>query len=145
MTYLLDVNVLIALIDGGHTHHHVAHGWFDREGRHAFATCPITENGVLRIVGNPRYAGSPGSPAEVIPSLAVLRGSPGHEFWSDDLSLLDSTHIKAPALLNASQVTDSYLLALAVSRGGRFATLDRRLIASAVLGGADALCIIAGA
>ncbi len=53
--YLLDVNVLIALIDANHVHHDRAHQWFAAEGVHAWATCATTENGLLRIVGNPRY------------------------------------------------------------------------------------------
>lgn len=63
MTYLLDVNVLIALLDPAHIQHDTAHAWFAEEGHTAWATCPLTENGVLRIIGHPRYPNSPGSPA----------------------------------------------------------------------------------
>ena len=143
MTYLLDVSVLIALIDTGHIQHIATHGWFQRVGKLDFATCPIVENGALRIVGNTRYSGSPGSPAAVIPALASLRASPGHAFWPDDLSLLEAEFVDRTKLVAAGQVTDTYLLALAVSRGGRFATLDRRLATGAVAGGADALEVVA--
>ena len=64
-TFLLDVNVLIALIDPAHVQHDAAHDWFGRLGHLAWATCPLTENGLLRIVGNPRYPNSPGTPAAV--------------------------------------------------------------------------------
>ena len=77
MTYLLDVNVLIALIDPGHVAHDDAHGWFSREGHTSWATCPITENGVLRILGNPKYPNSPGSPAIVAGIVEQLRSLPG--------------------------------------------------------------------
>jgi toxin-antitoxin system PIN domain toxin len=142
MTFLLDVNVLIALIDSNHIHHNAANLWFDREGRRSWATCPMTENGVLRIVGSSRYPNSPGTPAAVAEVLIRLCALEGHVFWPDDISLRDSAIIKPPRLLNASHLTDTYLLALAVSKGGRLATLDRRLIATAVRNGAAALSLI---
>ncbi len=78
--YLLDVNVLIALIDPAHVQHEQVHLWFGRVGHKAFATCPITENGLLRIVGHPKYPNSPGPPSTVASTLAAIRGLPGHAF-----------------------------------------------------------------
>lgn len=143
MTFLLDVNVIIALIDPVHVGHHAAHDWFGREGRGSWATCPVTENGVIRIVGHPKYPNTPGSPAEVAAILSQLRTLPGHEFWPDDISLVGADHIDATQILTPGQVTDSYLLALAVARRGRLATFDRRLSAKAVTGGKGALRLIA--
>ena len=140
--YLLDVNVLIALIDPAHVQHDRAHDWFAAQGQHAWATCPLTENGVLRIVGHARYPNSPGTPAAVAELLAVLRALPGHEFWSVAVSLLDGEHIKTDLLLESSQVTDTYLLALAAAYGGQLATFDRRLVTDAVVGGSKALHLI---
>ena len=142
MTYLLDVNLLVALIDPAHVGHDAAHAWFASEGSGSWATCPITENGVIRVAGHPKYPNTPGSPAAVMPILMHLRTLPGHEFWSDDVSLaacetVDSTRITTPA-----QVTDTYLLALAVRRRGKLATLDRRLLTHSVRGGKAALRII---
>jgi toxin-antitoxin system PIN domain toxin len=142
MTYLLDVNVLIALIDPGHVQHNNAHDWFAREGMGAWATCPITENGVLRIVGHARYPNSPGNPASVAPLLRTMRSLEGHEFWSDDISVIDAGRIDTAHLLNSAQITDSYLLALAHAHGGQLATLDHRLLVTAVHGGGGALCLI---
>ena len=138
---LLDVNVLIALIDPAHVQHDVAHDWFERLGHRAWATCPITENGLLRIVGHARYPNSPGSPAAVSDVLHGLRSLPGHRFWPDDISPMDAG-IDVSRLLDASQVTDSYLLALAVAHGGQLATFDRRFVVDAVSGGAAALHLI---
>lgn len=140
--FLLDVNVLIALIDPSHTQHETAHEWFATQGHVAWATCPLTENGVLRIVGHARYPNSPGTPAAVAPLLAGLRQLPGHVFWPDDISLLDKERIDAARLLSSGQVTDSYLLALACAHGGRLASLDRRLVVDAVRGGAQGLLLI---
>lgn len=137
--FLLDVNVLVALADPAHVQHDTAHAWFGTEGVPAFATCPLTENGLLRIVGHPRYPSSPGTPAAVAPTLAALRALPGHHFWPDDISLMDSQRVDMTRLLSHAQVTDSYLLALALAHGGQLATLDRRLVVDAVTGGAAAL------
>ena len=140
--FLLDINVLIALIDPAHIQHDRAHEWFGRIGKKAWATCPLTENGVLRIVGHARYPNSPGTPAAVVPLIAILRGLPGHAFWSDDLSLFDAEWIYSERLLDSAQVTDSYLLALAAKHNGKLATFDRRLVTSAVIHGDTAVHLI---
>ena len=142
MTFLLDVNVLIALIDPAHVGHEAAHHWFDAEGRAAWATCPITENGVIRVVGNPKYPNTPGSPAVVAQIVTQLRALPGHVFWPNDISLVDADHVNAGEVLTSAQVTDTYLLALAVTHGGKLATFDRRLSVKAVKGGKAALHVI---
>lgn len=140
--YLLDVNVLIALIDPVHVQHDRAHAWFAAKGQNAWATCPITENGVLRIVGHPRYPNSPGSPAAVAGLLASFRGLPGHTFWPDDVSLLDPQRVNAARLLDSAHVTDSYLLALACAHGGQLASFDQRLVPDAVIDGNKAFHLI---
>ena len=142
MTYLLDVNVLIALIDPGHVQHDIAHDWFAKDGLRAWATCPITENGALRIIGHASYPNSPGNPAAVAPLLRTMRSLDAHVFWSDDISLLDEGRVDSTRLLNSAQTTDSYLLALAQAHGGQLATFDRRLVVTAIHGGAGALCLI---
>ncbi len=142
MTYLLDVNVLIALIDPAHVAHEAAHAWFAAEGARSWATCPIAENGVLRILGNPKYPNSPGSPRLVAPILMQMRGLAGHTFWSDDISLVGSDIIEPSKIATPAQLTDIYLLALAVSKGGKLATFDRRLAVNAVRGGRGALALI---
>ena len=142
--FLLDVNVLIALIDPAHVQHPLAHEWFAAHGRRAWATCPLTENGVLRIVGHPRYPNSPGTPAQVAQVMSGLRKLPGHKFWPDAISLVDNQKIDTTRLLNSGQVTDSYLLALACANNGQLATFDRRLVADAVRGGAQGLHLIGG-
>jgi uncharacterized protein len=132
VTFLLDVNVLIALIDPTHVGHQSAHDWFADEGHISWATCPMTENGVIRIVSNPKYPNTPGSPSIVANSLSGLCQLSGHIFWPDDISLVASSHVDPSLIFTSAQVTDSYLLALASAHGGKLATLDRRLSTKAV-------------
>ena len=142
MTFLLDVNVLIALIDPSHIGHDSAHRWFAAESETGWATCPITENGVIRIVGNPKYPNTPGSTAIVTKIVSALHALPGHVFWPDDISLVHVDHVDSDQVLTSTQVTDTYLLALAVAHGGKLATFDRRLSVKAVKGGKSALHLI---
>lgn len=142
MTYLLDVNVLVALIDPAHIAHDAAHVWFESSGHQDWATCPMTENGVIRVVGHPKYTNTPGSPAMVAGIVTRLRELPGHRFWPDDLSLVGSDLVDPTRILTSAQVTDTYLLGLAKSKGGTLATFDRRLSAAAVKGGKASLHLI---
>ncbi|MET0314783.1 MAG: TA system VapC family ribonuclease toxin [Hansschlegelia sp.] len=142
MKTLIDVNVLIALIDGDHVHHRRAHDWFEHEAERGWTTCPLTQNGLLRVLGNPRYPNSPGGPAHVADILDALIAHPRHEFWPDDVSMLDKRLFVRDTLGPSARLTDSYLLALAVSKGGRFATLDLRLSTAGVIGGKAALVVI---
>lgn len=142
MTFLLDVNVLIALVDTDHVHHAPAHDWFAREGQQDWASCPITENGLVRIVGNPKYRNSDRSPGAIVDVLSRMTDLDGHVRWPDDVSLTDSSLFIAERLRTPAQVTDTYLLGLAVRHGGKLATLDRRLSPLSVIGGEQALHII---
>ncbi len=140
--HLLDVNVLIALVDPAHIQHEDVHAWFGRVGHKSFATCPITENGLLRIVGHPKYPNSPGPPSVVASTLLAIRTMPGNAFWTDSVSLMDGTVADVALLSSHTRVTDSYLLALARANDGRLATLDQRLAVEVVPGGAGLLVLI---
>lgn len=142
IVYLLDVNVLIALVDPAHVQHDPAHDWFARIGHKAFATCPLTENGLIRIIGHPKYPNSPGPPSVVLQSLAAIRGLVGHKFWPDDISIADDAFFAPELLSSHSRVTDSYLLALAHAKGGRLASMDQKLATEVVPGGKKALELI---
>ena len=143
MIYLLDVNVLIALIDPAHTFSDLAHDWFAADEERLWASCPLTQNGAVRILGSARYPGGPGGPAGAAELVAGLCAHPRHVFWPDDINLLTHPGLDISMVSASGQVTDTYLLALAVSKGGRLATLDRRLSVAAVAGGDEGVCLIA--
>ena len=135
--YLLDVNLLLALSDPLHEHHEVAHRWFGERGREAWATCPITENGFVRIASHPRYPNRPGDSTVVLSILQQFCAAEGHHFWAADASLQDM--LEPGYEVTSAQVTDLYLLGLAVRQGGKLATLDRRIPGAAVRDGLRAL------
>ena len=138
--YLLDVNVLIALGDAHHVHHERGRTWFLSSSCDAWATCPITENGLVRILGHPSYPDFAGGPDGARQILSSLTSAPGHQFWPDDLSLRDrGTFTRLP---NSGHLTDIYLLALAMKNHGSFATFDQRIDPNLISGGARAYFLI---
>ena len=139
---LLDVNVLIALIDPLHVQHEPSHRWFQTHGGHGWATCPLTQNALLRILGNPRYPNSPGGPLVVMPLLQELLAHPAHVFWPDAFSWEAAGVFEAEALLHHGQITDAYILGLAVHHQGRLVSFDRRLSWRGVRGGQEALLLL---
>jgi toxin-antitoxin system PIN domain toxin len=142
LSVLLDVNVLIALVDGRHTSHDAAHDWFGANAQHGWRTCPLTENGLVRIISHSKYPNGVVSPAFGLVLLRQLTELPGHGFWPDDVSLGDPGLFDGQRLLTSAQVTDAYLLGLAVKNGGRLATFDKRLSSSAVRDGRKALMVL---
>jgi len=136
--HLLDVSVLLARADSQHPSHGLAVVWM-RDHSSGWATCPITENGMLRILGHANYpGGGAGSPKDAAVILeGMIAAIPGHRFIPDDYSvreiLDDQTTVASKAL------TDIYLLSLAIRHGIGFLTLDQRIDASLVGGGKAAL------
>ena len=138
MTYLLDVNVLVALFDASHLNHDAAHQWFAATGRQSWATCPITENGFMRVLSNPSYPSVQATPNEVSDRLSGFVSQRGHVFWPDDISLLTGLDLTSRRrLIGSQQVTDFYLVALAHHQAGCLATFDgslQRTLKGTVLG-----------
>ena len=131
---LLDVNVLVALFDPDHVHHEAAHAWFAPNRGAGWATCPLTENGVVRVLSNPAYGAEPERAGALLARLRSFCASGGHVFWPDDVTLRSARVLRAGAALSHGTVTDVYLLALAVLHDGHLATFDRRIPVSAVSG-----------
>lgn len=133
MRALLDINVLIALHDRDHVHHARAALWLESNIVHGWASCPLTQNSCLRIMSQPGYS----SPQPLAVLVAMLQGSTAtvfHTLWSDDISLLDASYFHHPHMHSHNQLTDLYLLALAVKNGGRLVGFDRRIPLTAVQG-----------
>ena len=133
MRALLDINVLIALHDQEHVHHERAALWLESNIAHGWASCPLTQNGCLRIMSQPGYS----SPQPLAVLIAMLQGSTStafHALWSDEISLLDNHYFHHAHIHIHNQLTDLYLLALAVKNGGRLVSFDQRIPLSAVLG-----------
>jgi len=131
MRALLDINVLIALLDEGHVHHKRAENWFKGQGAGGWASCPLTQNGCVRIMSQPRYP-NPLPIVAVVHRLRAATVTPQHEFWPDDVSLLDPQVTDPTRIHSPKQLTDLYLLALAAKHGGCFATFDERIPYSAL-------------
>ena len=133
MRALLDVNVLIALLDADHSLHVRANQWFGSHARVGWASCPITQNGCIRIMSHSNYPNA-------LPVRAVMErlreacASTFHRFWPDDISLLDPQVADAERIHGPRQLTDLYLLALAVRHGGQFVTFDGSVSAEAITG-----------
>jgi len=130
---LLDVNVLVALLDGGHLHHRVAMDWLAAHARSGWASCPLTQNGCLRILSLPTYP-NPQPPARVAERLAAATADRSHAFWPDSLSLLEPERLHWERVLSTRHITDVYLLALAVEHQGCLVTFDRSVAVAAVPG-----------
>lgn len=132
MISLLDVNVLVALFDPAHCHHEAAHRWFEAQRGTGWATCPLTENGFVRVVSHPAYPGRRTTVEDAVRRLARFRSSGGHSFWPDQVSICEPTAVDFHHLRGHQQITDLYLLLLAVHHRGRLATFDRSIPVKAV-------------
>jgi len=120
--------VLIALFDASHLNHDAAHRWFGETGRQSWATCPITENGFVRVLSHPSYPSVQATPNELADRLSAFVGQRGHIFWPDDISLLsDLDPGSRVRLVGSQQVADFYLAALAHHHDGLLATFDGSL------------------
>ena len=133
MRALFDVNVLIALLDTDHVGHSVATAWYAAQLGHGWASCPITENGTARIMASAGYP-NPLPVAAILQRLVMAKSTEHHRFWPDNISLTDTEIFNHTELLGPKQITDRYLLALAVRNNGRLVTFDQGIRPTAVAG-----------
>ena len=144
MRSFFDINVLIALLDPDHSHHQPAQDWWLKNREGGWASCPITENGFVRVLSNVRYPNDVRfSPSRLIQDLKDFILVSDHEFWEDNISLTDDRLFSRHAIISPSWLTDIYLLALAIKNRGRLVTFDRRIRPETVIGASENnLCII---
>lgn len=129
MTFLFDVDLLVAMAWRSHAHHGAAQAWFHREAGRAFATCPLTETGFIRISSNPMVVQASVTPKDAASMLRRIRSVAGHAFWPDDVVAADLPVFTDGHVKGHRQVTDAYLVSLARHHAGRLATFDHRLSA----------------
>lgn len=127
--YLLDVNLLVALLWSNHEHHAAAQEWFEAHHRARWATCPLTQAGFVRISSNPRVFPNAPSPAKAVELLESNLKHPRHDFWKDDITFGAAIAPFAGRLTGHQQTTDAYLLGLALRKRGIFATFDASVAA----------------
>lgn len=132
MRSLFDVTVLIALLQPDHVHHQRAQHWWALNEKDGWASCPLTENGFARVVSQISQRSL--TAAAALRFLSKQAAATNHAFWPDDISLTDSSRFQVESVLGPKQITDIYLLGLAVQNGGRLATFDRAISRSAVKG-----------
>lgn len=133
--WLLDANLLIALTHSAHVHHTEAHTWFAAQPERRWATCALTQLAFVRLTSNPKVAGCEIAPAEAMQALTTMAAQPTHTYWPDAPEPLQLTTLQSAALVGHRQVTDAYLLGLAVLRRQCLATLDRGLVSFATAAG----------
>jgi len=115
----------VALAWPNHVHHSRVLRWFAANREEGWATCPVTESGFVRVSSNVRVIPDARTPEQAIHLLRQIRQLPGHTFWGDDVSPVDSDATAFEQVVGYRQVTDAHLLTLAIRRGGSLATFDR--------------------
>jgi uncharacterized protein len=126
--FLLDVNVLIAMAWPTHRAHEKVKEWLRHHASEAWATCPLTQTAFVRILSNPVFSPHALAPSDAVTLLQAYLGHPAHKFWADDLSFVQALEPLTSRLSGHQQVTDAYLLGLAVRKKGKFATMDRAIV-----------------
>ena len=132
MIALLDVDVLVALFDPAHLHHDRAHVWLEAGRSTGWATCPITENGFVRVVSHPDYPGGRVTVGDALERLSRFAEADDHHFWPDSTSLRRRSRFDGRRLEGPGQVRSAYLLLLAVQNDGRLVTFDAEIPVGAV-------------
>jgi len=124
-SHLLDLNVLIALVDPAHQHYQKVQDWFISPGRYKLGLSPLTEAGFLRVTTNPGYPPKARSFAEAIAILQALKGHAEYWYWEIGESWVTLTAPFAARIFGHQQVTDAYLLGLAIKENGVLVTFDK--------------------
>ncbi len=127
--FLLDVNVLIAMAWPTHSGHEKVMEWLSRHAHEGWATCPMTQTAFVRILSNPAFSPNALTPRDAVALLETNFAHPAHRFWQDDLGIIEALELLTPRLAGHQQVTDAYLLGLAINRKGKLATMDRGVLA----------------
>jgi toxin-antitoxin system PIN domain toxin len=123
--FLLDANVLIAMAWPTHRAHEKVQGWLARHAREGWATCPLTQAAFVRTLSNPAFSPNALTPGDALVLLEANLGHPAHHFWADEISFVQALEPFDAPLTSHQQVTDAYLLGLAMHKKGKLVTMDR--------------------
>jgi toxin-antitoxin system PIN domain toxin len=126
--FLLDVNILIAMAWPTHEAHEQAQDWLSRHAQSGWATCPLTESAFVRILSNPSFSPNALSPREALALLQTNLSHPAHDFWPDELGVVQALKPLAPHIDGHQQITEAYLLGLAMHRKGKLVTRDKSIV-----------------
>lgn len=127
-SFLLDANVLVAMAWPAHSAHAKVEEWLRRHARDEWATCPLTQIAFVRIISNPSFSPDALTPGNAVTLLEAYLSHPRHKFWSDDIGFIDALERRNARLAGHQQVTDAYLLGLAMHKNGKFATMDQGVL-----------------
>jgi hypothetical protein len=122
--YLLDLNTLIALAEPDHEFHKTAGRWFQTEGKEDWGVCPLTEAGFIRITTHPKYRPASRTVQQAAAILASFAQHPGYRYWPIVNSWATLTAPFSLRIFGHQQVTDAYLLGLAIKEHGVLITFD---------------------
>ncbi len=125
--YLLDLNALIFLADPDSAHYTDMHRWFDASGKDDWGVCPLTEAGFVRVTASPAFGGANRTVAQASAILAAFAAHPGYRYWPITEPWSVVTAPFAARILGHQQVTDAYLLGLAVKHDSVLVTFDKGL------------------
>lgn len=126
--FLLDVNVLVAMAWPYHAAHEMVLAWLSRHAREGWATCPLTQTAFVRILSNPSFSSNALTPTDALALLQANLGHPAHKFWADGIGFVEALEPLTDRLAGHQQVTDAYLLGLAIYKRGRLATMDQGVV-----------------
>jgi len=126
--YLLDADVLIALAWPEHRKHSLARTWFGKNRAKGWATCPLVQAGFVRILSNPAFSPHSVTVSEAVEALQASLRDEAHQFWPDSISFPDAVGRLSRPMRGHQQVTDAYLVALAMRNRGKVATLDGGMV-----------------
>ena len=136
--YLLDINVLVALLWTNHEQHQAASAWFKRRQQGGWATCALTQAGFIRVSSNPRVFRDAPTPVKAVEILELNLDHPTHRFFKDELDFPHAVKPFGNRLSGHQQTTDAYLFGLAIHKGGVLATFDKSI---ATLAGSDPILL----
>jgi len=126
--FLLDVNVLVAMAWPYHVAHEKVQAWLSQHAHEGWATCPLTQTAFVRILSNPSASLYAPTPSDALKLLQANLGHPAHKFWPDEIGFVEALKPLTERLTGHQQVTDAYLLGLAIHKNGKFATMDRAIL-----------------